>query len=194
MSHYLDVKHGKDEEKFVPRNNKNYTAIIITVSLIANTVILLLFFAPGVRYQGKIDFDYTLLPRLNAVFNSFTFVFLIMALVSIVKKNVRLHKSFILAAFTSTFLFLLSYLLFHYIAPHTSKFGGQGLIRPIYFTVLISHSILAAVIVPLALFTVVWGWTMQLTKHRRLARWTMPIWLYVSSTGVVVYLMMAPYY
>ncbi|MFA7746495.1 DUF420 domain-containing protein, partial [Salinicoccus roseus] len=74
------------------------------------------------------------------------------------------------------------------------KYGGVGILRPIYFTLLISHSILAAIIVPLALFTVVWGWTMQVAKHRKIARWTMPIWLYVSLTGVLVYVFMAPYY
>ncbi len=75
-----------------------------------------------------------------------------------------------------------------------ATFGGQGIIKPIYFFILISHSILAAIIVPLALFTLVWGWTNQIQKHRRIALWTMPIWLYVSFTGVIVFLMMEPYY
>ncbi|MDO7906854.1 DUF420 domain-containing protein [Paenibacillus sp. JX-17] len=181
------------EQPYVPTSNRNFTALIIAVSVIANVVILLLFFSP-IGYQGSVSFDLTIFPRLNAIFNSFTFIFLVAALIAIIRKNVKVHKAFILAAFTTTLLFLVSYLTFHYVSPDTAKYGGEGILRPIYFFILITHSFLAAVIVPLALFTVVWGWTMQIQKHRRIARWTMPIWLYVSITGVVVYLFMAPYY
>ncbi|WIV18745.1 DUF420 domain-containing protein [Paenibacillus polygoni] len=181
------------ESDYVPTTKKNFAGIIISFSLIANVIILLLFFAP-VGYNGEVHFDYTILPRINAVLNSFTFIFLLAALIAILKKNVKIHKRFVIAAFVSTLLFLVTYLTFHYISPETSKFGGEGFIRPVYFTILITHSFLAAVIVPLALFSLVWGWTMQVEKHRKIARWTMPIWLYVSFTGVIVYLMMAPYY
>jgi putative membrane protein len=126
--------------------------------------------------------------------NSFTFIFLVAALISIFRKNINAHKGFILAAFTSTLLFLVSYLTFHYISTETATFGGEGIVRPIYFFILITHSFLAAIIVPLALFALVWGWTMQVEKHKKIVRWTMPIWLYVSLTGVIVYLFMAPYY
>ncbi|GAK42660.1 DUF420 domain-containing protein [Paenibacillus urinalis] len=181
------------EGGYVPTSKKNFAGIILTVSLIANIIILVLFFGP-VGYSGEISFDYTILPRINAVLNSFTFIFLVAALIAIMKKNITIHKGFILAAFTSTLLFLITYLTFHYISPESAKFGGEGIIRPIYFTILITHSFLAAVIVPLALFSLVWGWTMQVEKHKKIARWTMPIWLYVSITGVIVYLFMAPYY
>lgn len=174
-------------------SNKNYAIPITIISLVAIIIISLLFFSP-LGYQGEVHFDTSIFPRLNAVLNSFTFIFLLAALIAIIKKNVKVHKSFILAAFSSTLLFLVSYLTFHYISTESATYGGQGILRPIYFTILISHSILAAVIVPLALFTLVWGWTNQLKKHRRIARWTMPIWLYVSITGVLVYLFMAPYY
>jgi putative membrane protein len=180
--------------QIAPTSNKNFAGLIITISIIANVIILLLFFAPSIGYKGDVAFDITVLPRFNAVFNSFTFIFLLAALIAIIKRNVKLHKRFILAAFSTTLLFLVTYLSFHYLSPETSKYGGEGIIRSIYFFILITHSILAAIIVPLALFTLVWGWTNQLKKHRKIARWTMPIWLYVSSTGVVVYLMMAPYY
>lgn len=115
-------------------------------------------------------------------------------MISIFRKNINAHKGFILAAFTSTLLFLVSYLTFHYISTETATFGGEGIVRPIYFFILITHSFLAAIIVPLALFALVWGWTMQVEKHKKIVRWTMPIWLYVSLTGVIVYLFMAPYY
>ncbi|ANS73686.1 hypothetical protein AWM70_03115 [Paenibacillus yonginensis] len=182
-----------DQYNYKPTSSRNFTGLIITVSIVANIIILLLFFSP-LGYQGAVDFDITIFPRLNAIFNSFTFIFLIAALVAIMKKNIRVHKVFILLAFTTTLLFLVSYLTFHYISPDTAKYGGEGIIRPIYFFILITHSFLAAIVVPLALFALVWGWTMQVAKHKKIVRWTMPIWLYVSLTGVIVYLMMAPYY
>lgn len=183
------------KNQYTPRqaSSKNYTAPIVTISLVANIVILLLFFSP-IGYKGAINFDLTIFPRINGLLNSFTFIFLLAALIAIIRKNVKLHKGFILAAFSSTLLFLVSYLTFHYLSLETAKFGGEGIIRPIYFFILISHSILAAIIVPLALFALVWGWTNQLDKHRKIVRWTMPIWLYVSLTGVLVFLLMAPYY
>ncbi|WP_245850948.1 DUF420 domain-containing protein [Paenibacillus herberti] len=180
-------------DSYKPTTKRNFTTWIIGISLVANFVILMLFFGP-VGYKGSLSWDITILPRINAILNSFTFIFLVAALVSIIRKNIKLHKGFILAAFTSTLLFLVTYLTFHYLSPETAKFGGEGIWRPIYFTILITHSFLAAVIVPLALFSLVWGWTNQVQKHKRIVRWTMPIWLYVSFTGVIVYLFMAPYY
>ncbi|WP_018663176.1 DUF420 domain-containing protein [Heyndrickxia acidiproducens] len=180
-------------QPYQQKSNKNFTALIITVSLVANIVILLLFFT-NIGYKGKVDFDINLLPRINAVFNSFTFIFLVCALIAIKRKNINVHRGFVLAAFASTFLFLITYLTFHYISPEAARYGGHGAIRTLYFFILITHSFLAAVIVPLALFALVWGWTMQVEKHKKIVRWAMPIWLYVSITGVIVYLMMAPYY
>ncbi|EUJ29003.1 Predicted membrane protein [Listeria grayi] len=173
---------------------KNYFWPIMIFSFVAVVFILLLFFSP-IGYQGKVHFDLTIFPRMNAIFNSFTFVFLLIALWAIiVKKNINMHRGFILAAFVSTLFFLVFYLTFHYLSPDTNTFGGTGIVRPIYFFILITHSFLAAVVVPLALFSLVWGWTNQITKHKKIVRWTMPIWLYVSLTGVIVYLFMAPYY
>jgi putative membrane protein len=174
-------------------SSKNYTTLVVTLSIIVNAVILLLFFAP-IGYGGEVDFDIHIFPRVNAVLNSFTFIFLLVALFAIMKKNVTLHKRFILAAFTTTILFCVSYLTYHYLSGETTRYGGEGFLRTAYFFILITHSFLAAIIVPLALFSLIWGWTGQLTKHRKIVRWSMPIWLYVSFTGVVVYLMISPYY
>jgi len=181
------------DNNYKPTNNKNYAILIWSFSIVAVVIILLLFFSP-LGYHGKVGFDINILPRMNAIFNSFTFIFLWVAFFAIRKKNIKLHRGFILAAFIATLLFLISYLTFHYISPETAKYGGEGFMRPLYFTILITHSTLAAIIVPLALFSLVWGWTMQISKHKKIVRWTLPIWLYVSITGVVVYLMMAPYY
>ncbi|MCO7126084.1 DUF420 domain-containing protein [Sporolactobacillus shoreicorticis] len=188
MQKSAELQNSKDQAK----NNRRYIVSILAFSVIADVFILLLFFAPFIGYRGHIGFDVYLLPRFNAIFNSFTFIFLISALVAIKNKKINVHRGFILAAFTSTLLFLVSYLSFHYLAP--PHYGGAGLMRPIYFFILITHSALAAFVVPLALLSLVWGWTMQIEKHKRIVRWTMPIWLYVSLTGVIVYVMMAPYY
>ncbi|MDR7073941.1 DUF420 domain-containing protein [Fictibacillus barbaricus] len=170
---------------------RNYTPLIIGLSIAINVLVAVLFFLP--EYKGEITFDVTLLPRLNAIFNSFTFVFLIAALYFIKQKNITLHKRFIFAAFTSTTLFLVSYVTYHYLTE-TTKYGGEGPLKYIYFFILITHILLAIVIVPLALITVTRGLNMQVEKHRKIARWTMPLWLYVSLTGVLVYLLISPYY
>jgi putative membrane protein len=170
---------------------RNYTPLIIGLSIAINVLVAVLFFLP--EYKGEITFDVTLLPRLNAIFNSFTFVFLLAALYFIKQKNITLHKRFIFAAFTSTTLFLVSYVTYHYLTE-TTKYGGEGPLKYIYFFILITHILLAIVIVPLALITVTRGLNMQVEKHRKIARWTMPLWLYVSLTGVLVYLLISPYY
>jgi putative membrane protein len=170
---------------------RNYTPLIIGLSIAINVLVAILFFLP--EYKGEITFDVTLLPRLNAIFNSFTFVFLLAALYFIKQKNITLHKRFIFAAFTSTAFFLLSYVTYHYLTESTS-YGGEGPLKYVYFFILITHILLAIVIVPLALITVTRGLNMQVEKHRKIARWTMPLWLYVSLTGVLVYLLISPYY
>ncbi|HWO96936.1 MAG TPA: DUF420 domain-containing protein [Bacillus sp. (in: firmicutes)] len=175
------------------KKNRNYTPHVVGLSIVVNAIILLLFFSP-IGYRGEVTFDLTIFPRINAVLNSFTFIFLCAALYAIKKKNITVHKRFIIAAFTTTLLFCVSYLSYHYLSAETTRFGGEGLLRTFYFFILITHSVLAAIIVPLALFSLIWGLTNQVEKHRKIVRWSMPIWLYVSFTGVLVYLMISPYY
>lgn len=170
---------------------RNFTPLIVILTIAINAIVAILYFMP--KYEGFSDVDLTILPFLNAVFNSFTFVFLVAALVTIRQKNIKLHKTFILSAFATTTLFLLSYVTYHAMAEST-PFGGEGSIRYIYFLILLTHIVFSAVIVPLALLTVTRGFNMQVEKHRKIARWTMPLWLYVSLTGVIVYLMISPYY
>lgn len=172
-------------------NERNYTPLIVTLSILINALVAVLFFIPG--YDGEVGFNIYLLPMMNAIFNSFTFVFLLAALYFIRKKNIVMHRRFIFAAFTSTALFLISYVTYHGLAESTS-YGGSGILKAIYFFILISHIILAIVIVPLALISVARGLNMQVERHRKIARWTMPIWLYVALSGVLVYLMISPYY
>ncbi|SDJ51644.1 DUF420 domain-containing protein [Salimicrobium halophilum] len=169
----------------------NYVPWVIGLSIAINAIIAILLFTP--EFGTQAEFDVTILPLLNAVLNSFTFVFLLAALYMILRKNITWHKRFIFAAFTTTFLFLISYLTYHSMASSTS-YGGEGILQMIYYFILITHIVLAAVIVPLALLTFARGITMKVEKHRKIARWTMPLWLYVSLTGVIVYLMISPYY
>ncbi|MHC4393218.1 MAG: DUF420 domain-containing protein [Planctomycetota bacterium] len=129
------------------------------------------------------------LPGLNACFNAASTALLITSLLAIRKGNVRAHVGFIAAALAASALFLAGYVI-NYTFQGDSKFPGTGWIRPVYFTVLISHILLSMAVVPLVLTTVYYAITRQLARHRRIARWTAPIWLYVSITGVAIYLML----
>ncbi len=135
----------------------------------------------------------SLLPKLNAIFNGTCSVLLLISLYLIKKGNIRGHKIVNIAAFCLSSLFLVSYILFHYLAPET-HYGGEGIIAKVYYFILITHIILAAVVLPLVLLSFYRGLQMQVEKHRKLVRWTFPIWLYVTVTGVIVYLMISPYY
>ena len=134
-------------------------------------------------------FDWLLLPTLNAVLNSASAILLTTGFVFIRHGKVAAHRACMLGAFAVSVLFLASYLVYHYHAG-SRPFAGQGWIRPLYFALLISHVVLAAVIVPLALTTIYRGLTLQVERHKRIARRTLPIWLYVSVTGVIVYLLL----
>ena len=129
------------------------------------------------------------LPALNAALNSLSAVFLIAGYLFIRAKNRDSHRACMLAAFFCSTLFLISYLVYHFQVGSVG-FKGQGWIRPVYFTILITHTILATAVVPLALITLVRALRERFDAHRRIARWTLPIWLYVSVTGVVIYLML----
>ena len=131
----------------------------------------------------------SVLPHLNAALNATSFVLLVLGLLQIRRGNVQWHRRLMLSALGVSGLFLVSYVVYH--AQHGSvKFTGQGLVRPVYFVILITHVILAAAIVPLVFVTVRRALAGDFARHRRIARWTYPLWLYVSVTGVVVYLML----
>lgn len=127
-------------------------------------------------------------PALNASLNALSGVFLVIAYILIKRKRIVLHKRFMLAACTTSLLFLASYITYHYLrAGVVTRFAGTGAIRSVYYSILISHTILAVAIVPLAIMSVVNGLKMRVVQHRRVARWTFPLWMYVSVTGVLVY-------
>jgi putative membrane protein len=129
------------------------------------------------------------LPHLNAFLNSTSALFLIAGYRFIRAGFIRAHRNCQLAALVTSTCFLVSYLTYHYYHGET-PFPGQGIVRPFYFAILITHVILAIVIVPLVLTTVYRAARGDFVRHRRIARWTLPLWLYVSVTGVIVYLML----
>jgi uncharacterized membrane protein YozB (DUF420 family) len=131
---------------------------------------------------------YHSLAPLNSILNSIAAVLLISGFYCIRRRWVRAHRACMIAAFAVSTAFFISYCIYHYEVGDV-RFQGQGWIRPVYFSILISHIVLAAAIVPLALITITRALRGNFPKHRRIARWTLPIWLYVSITGVVVYLM-----
>lgn len=133
------------------------------------------------------------LPRLNALINASCTVLLILSYRAIRRKNVSLHKKLNLTTFVLSSMFLLSYVTYHWMSPETS-FPADNPLRPIYLVILISHIVLAAIVLPLILLSFWYGLTGQVQKHRKLVRFSFPVWLYVTTTGVIVYLMISPYY
>jgi len=147
------------------------------------------FILLGRDVQTTGDFIVSALPALNAFLNGASATLLTVGYLFIRRKKETAHKFCMLTAFGTSSLFLISYLIYHY-QVGSVPFPGQGLIRLIYFTLLISHIILAALIVPLALTTIYRAWSGKFDKHVRIARWTLPLWLYVSLTGVIIYWML----
>lgn len=132
------------------------------------------------------------LPALNAFLNSVSTVLILSGFAAIKKRKFITHMKFMLTAFITSSLFLISYLLYHNFTGHTT-FPGEGFIRPVYFTILISHIILSALVVPLVLTSFYFAYSGKFSTHRKVSRWTFPVWLYVSVTGVLIYLILNVY-
>ncbi len=133
------------------------------------------------------------LPLLNAIINGTCSILLLLSLYFIKKKDIITHKKLNILTFILSALFLVSYIIFHATGIKTT-YGGVGAIRTVYYIILITHIILAAIVLPLVLFSFQKGLQMKVEQHRKLVRWTYPIWLYVTVSGVIVYLMISPYY
>lgn len=171
-------------------NKKSYTGLVAVLSVVLVGVVAALYLMPKFSTTA---FDPVILPPINAVINGLTTLVLIAGLMAIKKKNITLHKRLMTTALVLSVLFLLFYVTYHSLSTST-KFGGEGVIAGIYYFILLSHILLAIVIVPLVLITVVRALSERFDKHRKIARITLPLWLYVSITGVIVYLMISPYY
>src|SRR5579859_488056 len=133
--------------------------------------------------------DYSIFPALNATLNGASAVLITTGRVLVGRKRIALHRACMIAAFATSSVFLISYLFYH---AHVGsvRFPGQGWVRAVYFAILISHTVLAAAVVPLVLLSLNYGLRARFDRHRRISRWTFPIWLYVSITGVVVYIIL----
>ncbi|RYZ99407.1 MAG: DUF420 domain-containing protein [Sphingobacteriaceae bacterium] len=179
---------------------------VAAVSIFVLLVVLILY-SKVVPTPALIPAWMYFLPTLNAIINGACSVLLLISLYFIKQKNITAHKRTNVVAFCLSALFLVSYILFHWIAPDTrfADFNGDGIasdiekaqvggIRYVYYVILLTHIVLAAVVLPLILLSFYRGLQMQVEKHRKLVRWAYPIWLYVTVTGVVVYLMISPYY
>jgi putative membrane protein len=173
-------------------NDRTWYFIIATLSIVVVGVVAFLIY----HSQGNTSArpGIYILPKLNAFLNGSVAVLLTTGYIFIRNKNIKAHRFCMITAFVFSTSFLVSYILYHFNAVET-KFGGTDhLIRGVYFFILITHITLATIIVPMTLLTLYRIWKNQVASHRKIAKWTLPIWLYVSVTGVIVYLMISPYY
>lgn len=146
-----------------------------------------------VKLEVDLGFDVHIFAAINAVINSVIAILLIAALWAVKAKKYLLHKQMMMTALLLSVLFLVSYIAHHLLAGDT-KFGGEGAIRTVYYVILITHIFLAAIILPFILFTAYRALTAEYATHKKLAKYTWPLWLYVAITGPVVYWMISPYY
>ena len=154
-------------------------------------VSIIVFLVVGMMRRIKIatDIDFSFLAGVNAAINSITAALLVLGLWQIKQKNIRAHRRIMTAAIVLSSLFLVSYVTYHLTTPET-KFGGEGIVRTLYLILLATHIILAGAILPFILFTYIRAITGQDERHRKLARWVFPFWLYVAVSGPVIYFML----
>jgi len=172
------------------KNDRKARTLIIFFSVIVFTVIVIL---GRVKLDINTGFDVHIFAMINAAINSVVAVLLLAGLIAVKSKRYMLHKQIMLTAIILSFLFLISYICHHLLAGET-KFGGTGTIRYVYYFILGTHIVLAAVILPFILFTAYRALIGEFDKHKKLVRITLPVWFYVAVTGVVVYLLISPYY
>lgn len=172
----------------------NYKKLRLLVNIISAALPVLV----GLMFQFKFTdfvwpFDVHVLPLINAVLNGTTALLLIGALIAAKNKNIDLHTRLIYTSMILSILFLVVYIMYHTTAGHT-KFGGEGTSKVVYLVLLLTHIVLAAIQAPFVLYAFLYGYTGQIEKHQKIVKFSYPIWLYVSITGVICYLMISPYY
>ena len=167
---------------------KKFNRLITIVSILVPIVVAALF---GVRLPGVEPLSF--LPPIYASINGLTAILLIIAVIAIKNQKRQLHQNLMTSCIFLSLIFLIMYVAYHMTSDST-PYGGEGSVRYIYFFILISHILLSIAIIPLVLFTYARAYLQKFKKHRKLAKITFPIWLYVAISGVVVYLMISPYY
>lgn len=172
------------------KNDKKARVLILSVSVIVFAAVVIL---SRVKLELDLGFDIHLFALVNAVINSIVAVLLVAGLITARKKDHVSHKQIMLTAIMLSVLFLVSYICHHLLAGET-KFGGEGIAKTIYYIILFTHIPLAAIVLPFILFTAYRALIGEYDKHKKLVRITWPLWFYVAVTGVLVYLMISPYY
>ena len=167
---------------------KSYNIWIWVVSILIPVVVAILFM---IRIPNVAPLDF--LPPIYASINGLTAIILILAFSAIRKKNIILHEKLMKIAISLSVIFLVMYVAYHMTSDPT-PYGGSGVLRPLYFFILISHIILSIGIIPLVLITYVRAISKLFLDHKKIARFTFPIWMYIAVTGVIIYLMISPYY
>ena len=183
-------RRGKALPPAIQKNDKLAYILIFTVSII---VFVAVAFLSRIEVKVNLGFDKHIFARLNALINTFVALLLLGALYAAKDKRYRTHKKLMLWAIGFSVLFLVSYICHHLFTGETA-YGGSGLIKIVYYFILITHIVLAGLILPFILFTAYRGLTAEFHKHKKLARITWPLWFYVAVTGPVVYWFIAPYY
>lgn len=168
-----------------PEKVKQFRKLIIALSIIIPIAVALLF---GIKIEGV---DFSFLPPIYAGINGLTAIVLIFALIAIKMRRISLHQRLIQFALVLSLLFLVAYVLYHITSDSTSY---EGSYRMLYLFILISHIVLSVLVIPIVLFTYLFAWQGNYERHKKWTRFAFPIWLYVAITGVVVYLMISPYY
>ncbi|MBL7871459.1 MAG: DUF420 domain-containing protein [Cyclobacteriaceae bacterium] len=168
-------------------NKEPYRKLIITLSIILPLAVAVLF---RVKIPG---YDFSFLPPIYATINGLTAVLLISAVVAIKNKKRKLHELLMKTCIGLSAAFLVMYVIYHMTSDST-RYGGEGALRLVYLFILISHIMLSVIVVPFVLFTFSRALSSNFERHKALAKFTFPIWLYVAITGVIVYLMISPYY
>jgi putative membrane protein len=190
MAYSREHRRGKALPPAIEKNDKLAYILIFTVSIIVFAAVA---FLSRIELEINLGFDKHIFARLNALINTFVALLLLGALFAVKDKRYRTHKKLMLWAIGFSVMFLVSYICHHLFTGETS-YGGSGLIKLVYYFILITHIILAGLILPFILFTAYRGLTAEFHKHKKLARITWPLWLYVAVTGVIVFLMISPYY
>lgn len=170
---------------------RRYTILIGVLSVVIPLLVAFLLFFPQTGNLGNLNV--AILPTLNAILNTTTFICLWMGYFFIKKRKKKQHILMMVSAFVFSSLFLISYVIYHYQAEAT-RYGSDEWDKYVYYFFLLTHILLAIVVVPLVLFAIYFGITAQYSKHVRIVKWTFPVWVYVAATGVIVYLMISPYY
>lgn len=174
----------------IAKNDKRANILIILFSII---VFVAVVFLSRIKLELDLPFDVHIFARLNAAINSAVAFLLLVGLLAVKRGRYALHKKVMMTAMLLSLLFLISYICHHLLSDSTS-FGGSGTIKYVYYFILITHILLAAIILPFILYTSYRALVAEWPQHRKLARITWPIWFYVSVTGVIVYWMISPYY